>query len=130
LEEAQSDMYSFETSVAPAISDVKLTDIRQTSALLSWKTTTVSSSIVKYGKTTDYGQEINDESTGATTVHTLRFDGLDPESLYHTRILGTDIEGNELQSDDYVFQTLAFPRIFNLTFEPVEEASSATIKVN
>lgn len=129
LEEAQSKEYSFSTSVAPAISDVKIEDVRQTSAIVTWTTTTVSSSVVKYGKTNDYGLEVNDESTGATTKHIVRLTNLDPESLYHVRIFGTDIDGSSLQSDDYVFQTLAFPRIFNVQFQPVEGASSATIQV-
>lgn len=129
LEKSQSKEYELTTLVAPAISDVKVDEIRQTSALLVWKTTTVSTSIVKYGKTTDYGLQINDESTGGTTVHTVKMAELESESLYHVRIYGTDINGNELQSDDYVFQTLAFPRIFNVLYEPVRDASSATIKV-
>lgn len=130
LEQAQSDQFTFTTSVAPAISDVNIEDVRQTLALVSWKTTTVSTSVVKYGKTTDYGESVDDMSTGATTLHTVRLSNLDSESLYHVRIYGVDIEGNDLVSDDYVFQTLAFPRIFNVTFEPVEEASSATVMVN
>ncbi|RLD03150.1 MAG: hypothetical protein DRI56_13000, partial [Chloroflexota bacterium] len=130
LEEAQSDLYTFTTSVAPAISDVKIDDVRQTTAIVSWKTTTVSSSSVKYGKTTNYENKIEDQSTGATTLHTVRLSDLDPESLYHVRVYGTDIEGNDLMSDDYVFQTLAFPRIFNVTFQPVAGAASATIVVS
>jgi len=130
LSDSLSREYTFTTSVAPAISDVKVEGIRQTSALVSWKTTTVSTSIVKYGLTAQYGSEVNDESTGATTVHTVRLTDLTAESLYHVRIFGTDVEGNILQSDDYVFQTLAFPRIINLTFEPVKDQSSATVKVD
>ncbi|OQX51291.1 hypothetical protein B5M47_01090 [candidate division CPR3 bacterium 4484_211] len=130
LEEAQSDLFTFTTSVAPAISDVKIEDVRQTTAIVSWKTTTVSTSTVKYGKTTDYGGTIEDKSTGSTTIHTVRLGDLDSESLYHVRVLGTDTEGNKLESDDYVFQTLAFPRIFNLSFEPVAGAASATIVVS
>ncbi|MCA9391806.1 hypothetical protein KC614_01210 [candidate division WWE3 bacterium] len=130
LDDALSEQYSFETSVAPAISNVSVDDVRQTTAIITWETTTVSTSIIKYGKTADYGQQIDDTSTGARTTHTVRLTGLDAESLYHARIFGTDIDGNALQSDDYVFQTLAFPRIFNVTFEPVEEASSATLLIS
>ncbi|MCA9391807.1 DUF2341 domain-containing protein [candidate division WWE3 bacterium] len=129
LSEALSELYTFKTSVAPAISDVKVEEVRQTTAIVTWRTSTVSSTTVKYGKTNSYGLEIDDESTGATTVHTVRLTDLDAENLYHLRISGTDVEGNILESDDYVFQTLAFPRIFNVTFEPVTDASSATIKV-
>ncbi|MCA9391808.1 fibronectin type III domain-containing protein [candidate division WWE3 bacterium] len=129
LTDALSELHTFTTSVAPAISEVTIDDVRQTTAIVTWKTTTVSSTQVKYGKTNAYGNQITDQSTGATTVHTVRLTELDAESLYHVKISGADIEGNVLESDDYVFQTLAFPRIFNVTFEPVADASSATIKV-
>lgn len=129
LEEALSEQYTFTTSVAPVISDVKVEDVRQTTALVRWKTTTVSTSVIKYGQTTGYGQTIDDSSSGALTLHTVKLEGLEAESLYHVKITGTDVDGNLLESDDYVFQTLAFPRIFNVGFEPVKEASSATIKI-
>ena len=129
LEAALSDTFTFETAVAPAISDLKVEDIRQTSALVTWKTTTVSTSTVNYGKTPDYGSSIADQSGSGTTLHTVKLSDLEPDSLYHMRIIGSDSDGNLLQSDDYVFQTLAFPRIFNVTFEPIKDASSMTIKV-
>ncbi|PIZ00723.1 hypothetical protein COY62_01265 [bacterium (Candidatus Howlettbacteria) CG_4_10_14_0_8_um_filter_40_9] len=117
---------NFKTSDAPAISEVEVTDISLSSAIVSWKTNTVSTSTVNYGKTASYGSTISDSSGSSVTTHTVKLENLDHSSNYNFKITGTDTDGNVLSSDNYVFSTLTFPRVSNVKYIQVKEASSAT----
>jgi hypothetical protein len=121
--------YTFETSQAPGISNVNTTEIRLYSAIITWKTTSSSTSKILYGKTTSYGQTYIDNSGSATTTHTVKLDGLTDSTTYHYRIQGTDIEGNVLVSDDYVFETLTFPKLSDLRVSQVPNTPTSTVKV-
>lgn len=120
---------TFITQEAPKVSDVKISDIRLTSAIVTWKTTTVATSKVYFGKTTKYGGVVEDLSSSTVSTHTVKLEGLDDSSLYHLQISGADTEGNILQSDDYTFETLTYPRISNLRLESIKGKATATLKV-
>jgi hypothetical protein len=127
---ALSDGYQFSTSQAPGISNVSTSEIRLTSAIITWKTTSSATSRILYGTTMAYGSVYNDTSGSQTTTHTVKIDGLKDSTTYHYRIQGTDIEGNTLLSDNYVFETLTFPRLSNLTIEQVPNTPTSTVKVS
>lgn len=114
------------TTDAPAISEVKVTDITLNSAIVSWKTNTVSTSTVYYGETISYGGKLDDISGSQVTTHTIKLEKLDHTSTYNFKIGGTDTEGNALSSDNYVFSTLTFPRVSNVKYTQIKEATSAT----
>lgn len=117
---------TFKTSDAPSISEVTVADITLSSAILSWKTNTVSTSAVNYGKTASYGSTLNDESGSSVTTHTVKLTDLDHTNTYNFKVTGADTDGNVLSSDNYVFSTLTFPRISNVKYTQIKEASSAT----
>jgi hypothetical protein len=121
--------YTFTTLSAPGISDVQISEIRLTSAIISWKTTSSSTSKILYGKTTAYGATYSDTSSSQTTTHTVKLDNLSDSTTYHLKIQGTDIDGNALQSDDYVFTTLTFPKLFNLKVAQVPNTPTSTVNV-
>ncbi len=119
--------YVFTTPLSAEISNLKISDIHADSALVSWQTTQDMASIVNYGKTTEYGATL---AAGGGTSHSIRLTGLDNSSTYHLKITGNDSAGNLVQSDDYSFETLAFPKISNPTFEQVTDQPSSGLRVS
>lgn len=119
---------TFITQPAPGISDVKISDIRLDSALVTWKTTSSTTSTLKYGKTNSYGKELSDSSSSAVTTHTVKIASLDHSSTYHFKIFGTDTDGNVMQSDDYNFDTLTFPKVTNVNFQQIKGTATSTLK--
>ncbi|MDO8507181.1 MAG: DUF2341 domain-containing protein [bacterium] len=128
-ESSWSPTITFSTQAAPGISDVKISDIRLDSAIITWKTTSSATSTLKYGKSNSYGKEISDSSGSAVTTHTVKLSGLDNSSTYHFKIFGTDTDGNQMQSDDYNFDTLTFPRVSNVKFDQIKNTATSTLKV-
>jgi hypothetical protein len=126
---AFSEDYTFRTSQAPGISNVNTTEVRLTSAIITWQTTSSASSKILYGKTTSYGETYTDNSGSQTTTHTVKLTGLSDSTTYHYRIQGTDIEGNVLVSDDYVFETLTFPRLSDLDLRQIPTATTSTVEL-
>ena len=128
--DSYSTAYSFKTDVAPGVAEVVISDINLTSAIISWKTTTVATSKIYYGLTSTYGQELSDNSGSGVSNHTIKLTNLSHSSAYHFKIVGTDTDGNNLVSDDYSFSTLMLPKISNVTFEQQHNTATSTIKVS
>ncbi len=128
--DAFSSAYTLKTDVAPGVSDVVVSEINLNSAVISWQTTTVSTSTIYYGLTNTYGQQLSDNSGSGVTTHTVVLNNLSDSSTYHFKVIGTDTDGNILISDDYNFDTLMMPRISNVTFEQQHDTSTSTLKVS
>lgn len=126
--QGRSTIAAFQTAPRPKISDVVVSNITLTSATLSWTTTTVATSQVNFGPTVNYGGSVTDQSAAQTTQHTVLLQNLSDSTTYHVQIMGTDIDGQKLVSDDYSFATLTRPVIQNLRFESVKDAPSSTLK--
>jgi len=105
-----SETQTLETLESPSITEVRITDITLNSALLQWRTTTPSTSVVNYGKSSTYTENSSDTST-YTTTHLVRLSGLESGTTYYLRISGTDQAGNRLSSDEYIFKTVVLPLI-------------------
>lgn len=121
---------TFTTSAAPGISSVETTEIRLTTAIITWKTTSSATSKILYGTTSAYGQEYIDNSGSQTTTHTVQLTGLSDSTTYNFKIQGTDVDGNTLVSDNYVFTTLTYPKISNLRVEQVKSSATSTVRVS
>ncbi|MEK7130172.1 MAG: fibronectin type III domain-containing protein [Patescibacteria group bacterium] len=122
---ARSDDLSFTTGQKPAISTVVISEITLNSAIVSWTTSTITTSIVKYGKTLDYDKEVEDKSSGLTTVHTALLKNLETGTKYHLQVQGMDDAGNTMLSDDYAFSTLPNPAVLNLTVSDITESKAS-----
>ncbi|MCD6359129.1 MAG: fibronectin type III domain-containing protein, partial [Dehalococcoidia bacterium] len=88
----------------PVISEVTVSEITETTAIVIWITDEPATSQVDYGKTTDY------ELTAAldeklVTSHSISLSGLEPNTTYHFRVKSVDKAGNEAISGDYIFTT-------------------------
>ena len=129
LESAYSIIYSFVTPSTPSISNVSVSNISLDSANISWETTTVTTSKLKYGENTGYGKEVNDISTTSSTKHETKISGLNHSTSYHFKIYATDTDGKELISDDYSFETLPMPIITAAKVARIPDRPTQAVKV-
>ena len=127
--EAYSSDYSFTTLSAAEISDVTIDEVTLDSAVVSWKTRTMSSSIVDYGLTTEYGESVTVSTTSDENSHTARLIGLTHSSTYHFRILGKTVDGDNIYSQDYSFQTITFPKVTAYVLKTDQSAGGTIISV-
>lgn len=126
--QGRSELLSFITGLRPKISDVKISNVTLTAATVSWTTTTVATSEIRYGKTKALGSVI-DDSDNTGKKHTVRLDDLDDTSLYYFVIAGSDTDGNSIASDEYTFTTLTRPIVSNFAVEPVRDAPTTTLRM-
>ncbi|HLC99670.1 MAG TPA: fibronectin type III domain-containing protein [Patescibacteria group bacterium] len=120
----RSNDLAFTTGPQPTIANVSITDITLSSAILTWTTSTITTSVVKYGQTLNYDKTLEDKSSGLTTVHTVRLKNLETGTVYHLQVRGEDEGGNDLFSDDYVFSTLQNPSVLGLAVTDITENSA------
>jgi hypothetical protein len=125
----KSDL-SFTTGAKPKIESVKISNITLNAATISWSSTTASTSNINYGESVSYGSSVQEQSGSQTTNHTLNITNLKDSSKYHFQITGIDTDNTALTSDDYSFNTLTKPSISGLTYEPVTDAPTTTLKFN
>ena len=90
-----------------SISDVRVYDIGQTEARITWTLDAPGTGQVEYGRTTDYGRRTTLESSFDYTTHIQLITGLRAGRTYHFRIHSTDRDGVETVSDDRTFETKA-----------------------
>lgn len=89
----------------PAITDINVSGITSSVAIISWKTSEPSTSVVKYGKGTDHQISVSD--TRLVTKHkiTLGSGVLSANTTYHYTVKSTDAAGNTATSNDLTFST-------------------------
>jgi len=86
----------------PMISDVKVTNITETSATITWKTDENSTSRVEYDSSTA-------ENKTLVKLHRIVLADLEPETAYLFKVASRDGAGNEAVSEEYSFTTLSPP---------------------
>jgi hypothetical protein len=128
--QGKSNIEKFKTADAPYISEVNISNITLSSALITWKSTSVAQTNLYYGKDSTYGSEESESSGSGTTSHSIALTGLDTGTTYHFKIRGTDTGGNDLVSDDYSFSTLPLPLISNVTTQPITDRPSQALKIS
>ncbi|MDP3964928.1 MAG: hypothetical protein Q8Q20_04740 [bacterium] len=121
---ARSDIGSFTTLEAPRVSDVSITDVRLFDAIIAWTTNKETTTAIEFGTTTQYGQSLTDVGGSLTFTHTLRLENLTDGTTYNVRMTGTDANGNPVQSDNYSFTTLTFPRVDGVQFQNKAEGET------
>ncbi|MEI8143090.1 MAG: fibronectin type III domain-containing protein [Candidatus Berkelbacteria bacterium] len=118
----------FKTANTPSVYDLTVSNITQSSAIINFKSTSMANFTLKYGETSDFGENINEDSNSSTTNHSLAISNLKPGTTYFYRLVGGDSDGNELRSENS-FATLPMPTISKFGIEPVKEAPTTTLKV-
>ncbi|MCL5411956.1 MAG: DUF2341 domain-containing protein [Patescibacteria group bacterium] len=115
---------TFTTKDKSVITEVTISDISLTSAILSWTTNVISKSKVIIGtKVNSYSKEIQEESTDKTLNHVARIKDLTEGTKYYLRIVGTDGDANNITSDDYPFSTISKPVITNVKVKGANDHS-------
>jgi hypothetical protein len=89
----------------PVISSVLASGITVSSATISWATDEPATSQVEYGLTASYGRS-SSPGPALVTAHGVTLTGLDPETLYHFRVISEDASENVATSGDFTFTTL------------------------
>ncbi|MBN1584822.1 fibronectin type III domain-containing protein [Candidatus Uhrbacteria bacterium] len=104
---ASSANLTFKTVLPPppAISNVRATNVTETSARIQWDTTTASDSTVDYGLNDAYGNRV--AVATAVTAHAIQLNGLAKGKTYHYKVGSTDAYGQSAVSGNLTFQTLA-----------------------
>ena len=88
---------------APVISNVRVSQVTRTSAVITWTTNEPSTSVVDYGRTTALGSTSAD--TTLVTTHSRRLSGLSGFSTYYYRVSSRDAAGNRAASATLSFRT-------------------------
>jgi len=86
------------------LSNVQVSSITTTSAVIAWTTDQTTDSQVDYGLTTSYTATTTLDST-LTLNHAQTLTGLTQNTLYHFRVRSRDTGGNVVVSSDFVFTT-------------------------
>lgn len=103
---SRSARMNFQTpcvTVPPVLSNIRVENILDTSAIVLWSTNVPATSIVEYGITTAYGSTSTDG--GLVTNHSAPIAGLQSGTTYHFRVISTDGYGNTAISGDMTFTT-------------------------
>ena len=88
-------------------SNIGVTYISYNSATISWTSVASSTSYVYYGLDNTYGSTAT--VSGYSVTHSVTLTGLSPSTIYHYKVAGTDINGNNYFSDDNTFATPQAP---------------------
>jgi PKD repeat protein len=78
-------------------------------ALVEWRTDEPSIGRVDFGTTDDYGRFVQGERL--LQRHKMLLTHLDPQTVYHFRVIATDVNGNVGTSDDQTFVTRGHPDV-------------------
>jgi peroxiredoxin/chitodextrinase len=90
----------------PTISGVKVLNITDSSATVTWETDMPTTSQIEYGTTSDYGLTTPPDND-FTTGHSVALTGLNPNTTYHFEVKSQDASGNEATSEAQTFTTLS-----------------------
>jgi len=87
----------------PVISDIKITNISDMDAVISWRTNEKTTGSVRFGATVNYGENV-DAGKALAVDHSVKVKGLSP-ATYHFTIRSVDARNNEAVSEDNTFRT-------------------------
>lgn len=104
--------------VAPDLTANPAATVKTKSATVTWSTSRDANSFVKYGTATgDYGNEVG--SSEQETSHSIKLTELKPGTKYYYKVLWTDEDGNQNESDEYTLTTTSAPYVSNVKFSNV-----------
>ncbi|MGI8686027.1 MAG: PQQ-dependent sugar dehydrogenase [Acidimicrobiales bacterium] len=88
----------------PVISNVRVSQVTRTSAVITWTTNEASDSQVEYGRTSALGSSTARDPAGLTS-HSQRISGLSGFTTYYYRVRSSDAAGNSATSATASFRT-------------------------
>jgi len=90
----------------PIISEVKVFNITDSSATITWQTDRPATSHIEYG-TTDAYSSTTPPDDELTTSHSVTLTGLKPSTTYYFEMKSQDASGNEATSEARTFTTIS-----------------------
>jgi hypothetical protein len=93
--------------------------------VISWKTNIPVTSEVDYGLSIAYGKRYESNAEDRITVHKVQLKDLENGKIYHYRVKGKDESGDQVISDDYIFNTYAMPLITSYDVSEVKDYSAS-----
>ncbi len=93
---------------APEITKVEVSEVSESSVVVTWETDEDSDSAVNYSLQPDYG--VVRIPVAERTKHSIKLDKLEPGRIYYFRVVSADAEGNQGISADYRVQTSGSPQ--------------------
>ncbi len=113
-------------TVAPNVTSVSISDIKNTSAKVTFTTDELSTGRADYGLTNSFGSTAS--STSYVTSHSVYITGLTPSTTYYVRARATDVAGNVGTNDNsgagYSFTTAGGTVISNVTISNLTDNSA------
>ena len=94
----------FTCAIPPVISQVRVSEVTETTATIEWATDEPSTSRVSYGPDASCSTTSANNSALVTT-HTVPIAGLEPGMTYHYRTVSSDAKGNQTTSPAQTFET-------------------------
>lgn len=91
--------------VMPHVGLMKVFNITNSSAEITWTSDEETTTQIEYGITTDYGA-LSELNENLTNRHHVILTGLTSDTTYHYRVKVVNSNNEEYLSDDYVFTTL------------------------
>ncbi len=125
----KTEELSFTTLPAPNIAEVDIKNISIDGSTVNLSIENSTKLNAYYGKTENFGGVFSINTSMAKSSYSISLSGLDDDSKYYLRLNGFDADGHEYKGNIYSFTTLPRPRISNLRFQPITDASSNTTKV-
>ncbi|MFA6145923.1 MAG: DUF2341 domain-containing protein, partial [Patescibacteria group bacterium] len=93
----------------PVISNLSVSSITDTGAVVSWVTNEDATSLIDYGLSSSYSEAKHASLTDFTVSHQTILSNLTKNTVYHYQVLSQDASGNLAQSADATFTTLSAP---------------------
>lgn len=124
-----SGIFSFATTSLPSISNVTVSNITLSSADITWDSSVATNHQLKYGNSINYNHEASGDPDSYVTKHSIKLEGLSHSTTYHFKIFGLDSDNNQVNSDDYVFETQKMPKISYISYTQGSDGPTPTITV-
>jgi hypothetical protein len=129
---ASTTLATFDTNAATVdaavISDIQVSNIGTSSAMISWNTDVDAAGSISYGTTTSYGST-SDTEASASTTHSVMLSNLNEATLYHFQITQENA-GGTTTSQDMTFVTTSTSSSTPLAVTGVDSVSSSGIADN
>lgn len=126
-----SEESSFATLPAPVVSNVKVSNIGTTSALVSFLVENTVEATIRYGLTQSYGGVNTIPTSQLASTYTVPLTGLVEGSLYNFNFELIDIEGYAYSYfGNNQFNTIPFPRVQDIQVQEVKNSAQPTVDVN
>ena len=118
-------LYSTQESIEPIISGdgPQVSNVKATSATITWNTDKSSNSIVHFGVTSSYGSQQGNYTT-LVKEHLVDLANLSPSTTYHYKISSEDRAGNIGESADATFTTPKQPAISTVAISDITMTSA------